>query len=285
LTVAQKEKLVNSIESALSDAETATHPPGLLVTPAWVKAKLDRPELRVVDVRSADAYTEGHLPHAIHLEMSAVSATADNVPGMLLPPAAFAAVVGRAGIGDDSLVVLYDANWGMAAARVLWALQAYGHDRVAVLNGGWDRWEEAGYPIATDASAIPPAQFTPRPDPARLAELPWLQQHLQDEDVVIVDTRAAGEYAAGHLPGAVSWDWLRGVPVGAWEAVRDDADLPAELVAAGITPDKDIVTYCRSGVRAAHTYLLLRHLGYARVRNYDGSWLEWSYRVLGIAHG
>ena len=69
--------------------------------------------------------------------------------------------------------------------------------------------------------------------------------------------------------------------MGEWEAVRDDPALRDELIAAGITPDKEIVTYCRSGVRAAHTYLLLRHLGYPRVRNYDGSWLEWAYRVQG----
>ena len=275
---------MNPSESTLPDAHAVVELPGLLVTPDWLAAHLDQPELRLVDVRSADAYAEGHVPHAAYLELSAVSTTVDNVAGMLLPPADFAAVIGRLGIDDDSLVVIYDANWGMAAARVLWALEAYGHRRVAVLNGGWDRWHEAGYPTTTAIATVPAARFVPRPNPALLAELPWIQQHLHDDDVVIVDTRATGEYTAGHLPGAVSWDWLRGVPAGGWEAVRDDAELAAELAAAGITPDKEIVTYCRSGVRAAHTYLVLRHLGYPRVRNYDGSWLEWSYRVLGLSH-
>ena len=275
---------MTSSQSPLADTETATRLPGLLVTPAWLAEHLDRPDLRLIDVRPADAFAESHLPRAAHLELSEISAPVDNVAGMLLSPDAFAAVAGRLGIDDDSAVIVYDANWGMAAARVLWSLQVYGHSRVAVLNGGWDRWLEAGYPTATQTMPVPSARFAPRFTPDLLVELAWVQDHLNRDDVVLVDTRAAGEYAAGHLPGAVSWDWLRGVPVGAWEAVRDDPALRDELVAAGITPDKEIVTYCRSGVRAAHTYLLLRHLGYSRVRNYDGSWLEWSYRVLGLTH-
>src|SRR5690606_13221428 len=126
-----------------------------------------------------------------------------------------------------------------------------------------------------------PARFVPRPDPAHMAELAWLQERLGDPDLVIIDTRTSGEYNAGHLPGAILWDWMNGVPVGSWDALRPTDELAAELTALGITPDKEIVTYCRSGARAAHTYLLLRHLGYPRVRNYDGSWLEWSARVLG----
>ncbi len=275
---------MTSSHTLSADTETATPLPGLLVTPGWLAEQLDRPDLRLVDVRPADAYAEGHIPRAAHVELSELSATVDNVAGMLLPPDAFAAVAGRLGIDADSAVVVYDANWGMAAARVLWSLQVYGHSRVAVLNGGWDRWQEAGHPTTTDTPTIPPARFIPRDTPEFLAELTWVQDHLNRADVVVVDARAAGEYAAGHLPGAISWDWLRGVPVGEWEAVRDDPALRDELVAAGITPDKEIVTYCRSGVRAAHTYLLLRHLGYPRVRNYDGSWLEWSFRVLGLTH-
>ena len=82
---------------------------------------------------------------------------------MLLPPAEFAAVAGRAGIDDESVVVIYDANWGMAAARVLWGLQAYGHQHVAIVNGGWDRWQEADYPTTTEVTPPTARPFHPSP--------------------------------------------------------------------------------------------------------------------------
>jgi thiosulfate/3-mercaptopyruvate sulfurtransferase len=192
--------------------------------------------------------------------------------------------MGELGINEDMAVVLYDSNWGMPAARVLWALAYYGHSNAAVLNGGWDRWQEEGRPTSRAIQPPAPTRFIPHPNPTYLAELAWLQAHLDDPNVALIDTRTPNEYAAGHLPNAISWDWMNGVPVEGWDTVRPAGELAAELAALGITPDKEIVTYCRSGARAAHTHLLLRNLGYPRVRNYDGSWLEWSARVLGITH-
>lgn len=255
--------------------------PGLLVTPDWLAEHLDASDLRLVDVRSADEYAEGHLPGAVQLDLAALAQEEDGVPGMLIGPAAFAATMEQLGIGNRTSVVLYDGNWGMPAARVLWALRRYGHDQAALLDGGWDRWQEEGRPT-TRAPFLPnPAPFTPRPADDHLATLAWVQQRLDDPNTVIIDTRTPNEYANGHLPGALNWDWMNGVPLEGWDTLRPTPELYAELVALGVTPDKEIVTYCRSGARAAHTYFLLRRLGYARVRNYDGSWLEWSARVLG----
>lgn len=258
--------------------------PGLFVTSAWLEEYLHASDLRVVDVRPADAFAEGHIPGAVQVDLAALAATVDGVQGMLIGPEAFAAVMGQLGIDDDRAVVIYDSNWGMPAARVLWALAYYGHSNVAVLNGGWDRWLEEGRPTSQTINPPAPTRFTPRPTAGYLADLSWVQAHLEDPNVVLIDTRTPNEYAAGHLPNAIAWDWMNGVPVEGWDAVRPAEELATELAALGITPDKEIVTYCRSGARAAHTYLLLRHLGYPRVRNYDGSWLEWSARVLGITH-
>lgn len=255
--------------------------PGLVVEPDWLAERLEAQDLRLIDLRPIDAYREGHIPGAVQLDLAALTTTVDGVEGIVLGPDAYAAVMGQLGVDEDRAVVLYDSNWGMPAARVAWTLLYYGHPNAAILNGGWDRWEEENHPTVTTSPPPAPARFVPRPDPAHMAELAWLQERLGDPDLVIIDTRTSGEYNAGHLPGAILWDWMNGVPVGSWDALRPTDELAAELTALGITPDKEIVTYCRSGARAAHTYLLLRHLGYPRVRNYDGSWLEWSARVLG----
>lgn len=255
--------------------------PGLLVTPDWLVNRLDADDLRIVDVRGSDDYAEGHLPGAVQLDLAALTYEENGVPGMLIRPEAYTAVMNQLGINADTSVVLYDSNWGMPAARVLWTLQRYGHDQAALLDGGWDRWLEEGRPIATTPHVPRTTHFEPRPAAATLATLDWVQDHLDDPNVVLVDTRTPAEFAAGRLPGALNWDWMNGLPAQGWNTLRPAADLVAELTALGITPDKEIVTYCRSGARASHTYLLLRHLGFPRVRNYDGSWLEWSARVLG----
>jgi thiosulfate/3-mercaptopyruvate sulfurtransferase len=258
--------------------------PGLLVSTSWLADRLSATDLRIVDVRPADAFAEGHIPGAVQVDLAALATTVDGVQGMLIGADAFATVMGQLGIDQETAIILYDSNWGMPAARVLWALTYYGHSNAAVLNGGWDLWEEENRPISTAITLPVPARFSATPTPDHLAELDWLQAHLDDAHVVLIDTRTPNEFAAGHLPAAINWDWMNGVPEAGWEAVRPAAELTAELTALGITPDKEIVTYCRSGARAAHTHLLLRSLGYPRVRNYDGSWLEWSARVLGINH-
>lgn len=260
------------------------HADDWLIAPKALAQHLAAPNLVVLDVRTPQEYAEGHLPGAVNLELSRWTSIHDGVQGMLIEPATFAELVGGAGIARATNVVIYDANWGMPAARVLWSFRRYGHNRVAVLNGGWDQWTGDSLPISTDPVTPAPVDY-PEPDIhaglEHLAELNWIQAEKDRDDLVLIDTRSPKEYEQGHLPNAVNWDWLNAVPVGEWEMVRPAHELKAELEGLGITPDKEIVTYCRSGARAAHTYVVLRQLGYPRVRNYDGSWLEWSLRVLG----
>lgn len=249
--------------------------PGVIVSPKWLVSNLEHPGLRLLDVRERRSYERGHIPGAGHLDLASLDREVDGVPGMVLPAEAFAEKVGQAGIAADDTVILYDDNWGLPAARVLWALALYGNNEAAVLNGGIDRWQDEGRPLTSGSFRATPASFRPEREEKHLATGQWIKEHLGHPDVLYLDTRAPGEHAAGHLPGAVCWDWINGVPMGSWNAVRSADSLMKELAGLGVTPDKEIVTYCRTGMRAAHTYLLLRHLGFPRVRLYDGSWLHW----------
>lgn len=261
------------------DATAPLQLSGLIVTPAWLSQHIADPSLRLLDVRDRDAYADGHIPRAVQVDLAALSCTAHGVAGMLLSPERYAAQMSRWGVDASKTVILYDANWGMPAARVLWSLMRYGHRNAAVLTGGWDRWKEEGRAWTLEPNTPPPAHFVVHPADEHIAERAWIVQRLDDPNTVLIDTRTAGEFAQGHLPGALQWDWMNGVPVDGWDALRPAAELRTELAALGITPEKEIVTYCRSGARAAHTYLLLRSLGYPHVRNYDGSWLEWSHHA------
>lgn len=261
-----------------SDSTTAADRlqlPGLIVTPEWLVQQLAHPALRVLDVRPRESYDRGHIPQAVWVDLPKLNHTKDGIPGLLLPADQFARQLGRLGLSQTGAAVLYDDNWGLPAARVLWSLARYGHHNAAILTGGLDRWQAQGHAWETPPVVAAPTRFVARPDDTQLATREWLQAHRRQ--TVVVDTRSANEYTQGHLPGAIHWDWMNGVPASGWEMARPAAELLPELARLGITPDKEIVTYCQTGARAAHTYVLLRSLGYPRVRNYDGSWVEWSH--------
>ena len=268
-------------DSARSDptpAAEAIVPPGIFVEPEWLAARLGRPGLRVIDMRETDAYAQGHIPGATHLELSRLGRTLGPLENVLLPPDDFGALMEELGVTAETVVVAYDDQWGLAAARLLWALHYYGHDGVAVLNGGWDRWQEEGRPVARTPQPPTPGRFDARPRAEVGATGDWLAERASDDFVVLVDTRTQAEYAQGHLPGARWWDWFEAVPPGSWELARDIDELRDEWTSLGVTHETEVVVYCRSGMRAAHTYMVLKHAGYGRVRLYDGSWQEWSMR-------
>jgi thiosulfate/3-mercaptopyruvate sulfurtransferase len=197
---------------------------------------------------------------------------------VLLGPTEFSDLRGRLGIGGEHVVVAYDQHWGLAAARLVWALHRYGHTSAAVLDGGWDRWIEEGRGVSDQREEPAHAVFEATPDPSVSADLPWLSQRLLGIEPKLLDTRTQVEYDAGHLPNAILWDWFNAVPTGSWDSARDPAELRAEWEGLGLDPSQEVVVYCRSGMRAAHTYVVLKHAGYTRVRLYDGSWQEWSMK-------
>lgn len=252
----------------------------LIVSPEWLAERISQSSVTVIDVRSPDIYAGGHIPHALNLPYAALQTFRDGVPEMLVDPSAFEAQMGQLGIRETDTVVLYDDMWGMPAARGLWALERYGHEDVRLLDGGLGRWKGEGRPLVINTPAPSPTVYRATPVDEREVSHEWLRTHLDDPDIVIVDTRSPNEYRQGHMPGAVNWDWMNAVPTDSRSTLRPDDELRAELEAIGITPDKDVVAYCRSGARSAHVYLTLRHLGYPRVRNYDGSWLAWSLKEM-----
>jgi thiosulfate/3-mercaptopyruvate sulfurtransferase len=259
--------------------------PQLLTTPADLSRALagaDRP--LVLDLRAAEDFAAGHIPGAVHLDLWGLSLV-DTDPG---PLRAFMWIVDHLfnlrGVAANTPVVIYDDQSGMKAARAFWFLEYFGHERVQVLDGGFGAWVKAGLPVTRDA--VPPAKSTwtgtPRAD--RLATWRDVKDRLGTADTVILDTRTDDEYRGtlvrakrgGAIPGAVHVEWKRNLAADG--SLKPASELRAMYEAAGVTPDKEVITYCQGGYRAAHAYLALRLLGYPRVRNYTGSWKEWGDR-------
>ena len=278
-------RMTPKVQDAL---EAGPELPGILVNPEWLGEHVGHPRVRIVDLRDREAHAGGHIPGAVQLDLEDLGENRDGCDNVVLGPAEFGRLMARLGISNGDTVVAYDDHWGLPSARLVWALQLYGERAVSVLNGGWDRWQEEGRPVTlssvtdgpgSDRAASEPADgFEAHPTPEVAADYEWISGGVASQDLVLLDTRSDAEFAQGHLPGAISWDWFKAVPAGSWECSREPGALRSELAALGVHPSDEVVAYCRSGMRAAHTYVVLRHAGFPRVRLYDGSWQEWAMK-------
>lgn len=270
--------------------------PELLIEPLELVRRLDSGAAEVagpegageapvlLDLRPAEAFAAGHVPGAAHLDLFGLSLV-DSDPA---PLAAFLWIIAHLltarGVDAGRPVVVYDDQSGIRAARAFWFLEFFGHPDARLLDGGFRAWERAGLPATHEATAPAKGIWDAGRDEARIATWRQVSERLERADVAILDTRSDGEYCGtlvrakrgGAIPGAVHIEWTRNLDEAG--AFKPAADLRAMYEAAGVTPDKEVVSYCQGGYRAAHGYVALRLLGYPRVRNYIGSWKEWGDR-------
>jgi thiosulfate/3-mercaptopyruvate sulfurtransferase len=269
-----------------------------LVPTAWLASRIGHPGLRIVDGswylptsgRDARAeYLAAHLPGAVFFDLDALSDRRTPLPHMLPPADQFAEQVGALGIGDGDEVVVYDGSGAnLSAARVWWMFRAFGHEGVAVLDGGLRKWRDEGRPLESGAVTLPAARFTPRGAPEKaVRDLASVRRIIEFNQAQIVDMRSAGRFAgtepeprpglrSGHIPGS------RNLPYN--ELVGSDGTLlPADalrrrLAAAGVDPARPVVATCGSGVSACALIHALHLLGHDQVTLYDGAWAEWGGR-------
>ena len=252
----------------------------LLVGTEWLADRLGDADVRIVEVTPpGSGYIFAHIPGAVYLGLDDVfTGRASGIRRTLGPIPEVVETLGRLGLSPDRHVVVYDANGGSEAAQVFWLLDYLGFDRVSVLEGGAERWMAEERAQTAEIPAIMPVAFDGGPRSDRLATAEWIAARLGDRGTCVLDCRTPQEFSEGHIPGARNRSWERTLTLDAYQRFRDAADLRAEMDALGATEQREIVTYCNTGQRSAHTYLTLRLLGYPRVRNYDASWVEWGER-------
>ncbi len=266
---------------------------GDFVEVAWLLEHRADPRLRLVDARSVphggavalpsgrEQYGAGHLPGAVHLDYADdLSDPATPYATRVAPGAAFARALGAHGIGDDAIVVAYDAGTIPFAARMVWMLRYYGHAEAYVLAGGLPAWVAAGQPLSAEPAAPVPAAFTPREHPAlRASRNEVLAIAERRADAQLVETQRDATYAqrerdiagAVRLSGNLLLEDARG------GRVAEPAALARLVEGARLDPRKRTVVTCGSGVSASGAWLALRAAGFADVAVYDGSWMEWSH--------
>ena len=257
----------------------------LLITPADLDKRLGNTEPpTLIDLRPAEVFARGHLPGAVHLDLFGVSLI-DTAPA---PLDAFLWMISHLlvtrGVSADRTVVVYDDQSGIRAARAFWFLEFFGHPDPRLLDGGVRAWLRQGLTMTTETTSPQKGTWDVGRVDERLATWSDIATRLGRDDAVILDTRSDEEYygsnvrarRGGAIPGAVHIEWTQNLgDDGEFKAADDLQDLYND---GGITRDKEVVSYCQGGYRAAHSYLALRLLGYPRIRNYIGSWKEWGDR-------
>jgi thiosulfate/3-mercaptopyruvate sulfurtransferase len=270
----------------------------LLVDTKEVADHLGDPTVQLVDLRAKGAegyeeYKKAHIPGAVYLNWQDIDDVSSNQKGLPVDQAKAEALFSKLGIDENTRVVAYDDSGGLWAARLFFVLEFFGHKKVAVLNGGITKWQKEGRPLTTEEPKISPKKFVARPNPQLIATAEWVRDNLKNPAVCLVDARTPDEYAGkkthpakeqdpeikrgGRIPGAVLINWADTINKEE-KTFKSAEELQKMFEKAGATKDREIVTYCRTGVRAAHDYFVARLLGYEKVRNYDGSWVDWGNR-------
>ena len=258
----------------------------VVIEPEAVATRLGEDNLRVVFVGEAEVFASGHVPGATRIDYAALNAQRPPVGGLLPAMSDLGQVLGQAGITPGTHVIAYDASGGGRASRLLWTLDCLGHEGWSLMNGGLTAWQAEDLPLETGEPA-PGHAATPYPAalarPEARADRDYVLDHLDDPDVVVLDARSPTEYRGetvraargGHIPGAVNLEWTDNVDPANAGRLRPRAELERMHRELGITPEREVIAHCQTHHRSALSCVVLRYLGYPRVRGYDGSWSEW----------
>jgi thiosulfate/3-mercaptopyruvate sulfurtransferase len=267
----------------------------MLVTTEWLAANLGKPEVVVLHVAgSRSGYDEGHIRGARFVATKEIATEREGIPNEVPPLADLTALVQRLGIDESRRIVVYDEEAGLLAARAYVVLDSLGlGDRTALLDGHLRRWRAEARPTTAEGPAVIPSSYRPRPRLEIIVSLPAMADlagGASESDpgrVAVVDSRPEAQYTGtepgegifrpGHIPGAVSLFWMKSLVSKENPELRPVEELRDLFAKAGIDPGELVVTYCRTGMQASHSYFTARYLGH-EARLYDGSFIEWSAR-------
>jgi len=265
----------------------------LVIEPEELKAaQADDSSLLVVDLSTHKQYAQAHIPGAVFLDYAHIVGMNRPYTGLLPEEPAFEHIINSLGITANTHIVAYDEEGGGKAARLIWTLHAMGHNKASLLNGGLIAWYRDELPLSNDAVTSQPnaagqqykVDFTRQPV---VADTDYIKENLENGSVGLLDARSIEEYTGasryaerpGRIPGAQHFEWTLAMNADDNYRLLSKEELQPMMDSLGLTQDKEIIVYCQSHHRSALSYLMLKYLGYEKVRGYPGSWSEWGNRT------
>ncbi len=268
--------------------------PDYLVETAWVAEHLQDPTIRLVESNEDPLlYETGHIPGAVKVDWFTM--LQHPLRRDFIDQAGFEAMCSRLGIRNDTTVVFYGDKHNWFACYAFWLFAYYGHENLKIMNGGRAKWVAEGRPLTQEVPTYPPTQYQAKaPDASIRAFRDEVFRHMEQK-LPLIDVRSPQEYSGellhmpgypqegaqrgGHIPGAINIPWAQAVNPND-STFKPPSELRTLFESHGITPDKEVIAYCRIGERSSLTWFVLKYLlGYSKVKNYDGSWTEWGNLV------
>lgn len=254
-----------------------------ILEPDQLEQALGRPDLVIIDLCRPEVHAKAHVPGARHLDYARVVQHLPPVMGLLPDEDQLADVLGGLGITPQSHVVAYDDEGGGKACRFLWTLDVLGHPHMSLLNGGLHAWANEGHKLSAERAAVQTAHYPVAFGSEHCADKDYIKSRLGAADFTLLDARSPAEYTGadaraernGHIPGAANLEWTQALDKSRNLRLKPADELRRLLEALGITPGKEVVTYCHSHHRSALAYVVLKSLGYPRIKGYPGSWSDW----------
>lgn len=259
----------------------------VILEPTELEQNLSLSNIRIIDLCKTDIYPQAHIPGAVHLDYAKITRQEKPILGLLPSASMLSEVLSSLGISPQTHVIAYDDEGGGKACRFLWTLAAIGHAHYSLLNGGFHAWANEGHQIDNQTVSIKPTDYkVSYENSAAIADTDYIMSHLRDSNLFLLDCRSPQEYSgeklraerAGHIPKAVNMDWTLAMDQQRNFRIKQKEDLQPILSSLGLSDDKEIIVYCHSHHRSAHTYIVLKSLGYHNVKGYPGSWSEWGNR-------
>jgi len=239
-------------------------------------------EILVIDTRSYSEYKEGHVPGAINIDLFQLHWFDTTKRGIKDFNRQCRLLLSNIGVRMDSKVVFYDNISGISASRGVWLLLYFGHEKVCLLDGGFEKWKREKLPVEVKSNPFRSVRFTGKPKFSFIADANEVNKSISNKNVMIVDARSREEYDGseiraarkGHIPSAVHIEWIRNIENDVFKSKDKLSKIYSKL-----SKDSQIITYCQGGYRAANSFVALKLIGYKKVKMYLGSWGEWGNRL------
>jgi thiosulfate/3-mercaptopyruvate sulfurtransferase len=235
----------------------------------------------VIDARPFSEYKNGHLPGAVNIDLFQLHWFDTTKRGIKDFNRQSRLLLSNIGVRKKSKVIFYDSISGISAARGVWMLLYFSHEKVFILDGGFEKWKREGYPVQVKSNQLRHVRFIGKPNSKIIADFNEVKRSINDKNVVIVDARSREEFNGsevraarrGHIPSAVNIDWRINIENGVFKNKRKLSKIYSK-----IAKNLQVITYCQGGYRAANAFLVFKMLGYKQVNMYLGSWGEWGNR-------